>query len=101
MEKTEKNIITALKYYIPIRYWKLNDWKTIVSREEEVEKNIFQYKCSFYKLYFNEKLEPVHYAEQKVIDDEVFYDTSNDNPNIPAYTYLGKLNWDKQHDWGL
>ena len=37
MEKNYKNILTALKFYIPIKYWNLNDWETIIKREEEVE----------------------------------------------------------------
>ena len=66
MEKNYKNILTALKFYIPIKYWNLNDWDTIIKREEEVEENIFEYKCSFYTLYFNEKLEPITYGNQYV-----------------------------------
>ena len=101
MEKTYNNIVTALKYYIPIKYWNLNNWKIIIKREKEVEKNIFKYRCSFYELYFNEKLEPVNYNYQHIIDDEVYYDTSHGNPNIPAYTYLGKVDWYNQNNWGL
>lgn len=101
MEKTKKNILTALKYYIPIKYWKLNDWDTIINREVEVEKNIFQYRCSFYNLYFNEKLEPVTYDKQYVIDNNVYYDKNTKNIGAGTYTLLGKFNWEKQNNWGL
>lgn len=101
MEKTKNNILTALKYYIPIRYWNLNDWNTIINREEEVEKNIFQYRCSFYVLYFNEKVEPVTYGKQYVIDDNVYYDKNTSNIGAGTYTLLGKFKWQNQDNWGL
>lgn len=101
MEKTKKNILTALKYYIPTRYWKLNDWDTIINREEEVEENIFQYRCSFYVLYFNEKVEPVTYGKQYVIDNKVYYDTNTHSFGAGTYTLLGEFDWEKQWNWGL
>ena len=101
MEKTKNNILTALKYYIPIKYWNLNDWNTIINREEEVKKNIFQYRCSFYVLYFNEKVEPVTYGRQYVIDDNVYYDENTLSIGAGTYTLLGKFKWQNQHDWGL
>lgn len=99
MEKNYQNILTALKYYIPIKHWNLNNWDIIIKREEEVEKNIFKYKCSFYDLYFNEKLEPVEYGRQHIIEDKVYYDTSVDG-NALAYLFLGHFNWHEQYDWG-
>ena len=101
MEKTYQNILTALKYYIPTNYWNLNNWKIIINREEEVEKNIFQYRCSFFTLYFNEKVEPITYGKQYVIDGKVYYDRNKNKVGAGTYTYLGKLRWDKQSDWGL
>ena len=102
MEKTHENIVFALKYYIPIRYWNLNDWDIIINREEEIEEGIFKYKCSFFTLYFNDKLEPVTHGKQYVIDDEVYYDMNKEN-NIGAgtYTLLGNVDWYNQFDMGL
>ena len=99
MEKTYENICIALKYYIPRRYWNLNDWDMIIKREEEVEKNVFKYRCSFYELYFNEELEPISYGKQHIIGDKVYYDTSKDGNSL-AYYYLGNVTW-KQLHWGL
>lgn len=101
MEKTYENILTALKYYIPIRYWNLNNWDVIIKREVEVEKNVFMYKCSFYTLYFNEKLEPIEYDRQHIIDGKVYYDTSNENIEPLAYFFLGHWNWFEQRNWGV
>lgn len=101
MEKTYENILTALKYYIPIRYWNLNNWDVIIKREVEVEKNVFMYKCSFYTLYFNEKLEPIEYDRQHIIDGKVYYDTSNENIEPLAYLFLGHWNWFERRNWGV
>ena len=101
MEKTIENIITALKYYIPRKYWNLNNWDIIIKREEEVEKNVFQYKCSFITLYFNEKLEPVEYGKQHIINNQVFYVLNRNSVGAGTYTLLGEVDWYKQYDWGL
>ena len=101
MEKTKENILIALKYYIPNKYWNLNNWDIIINREEEVKTNVFQYKCSFFTLYFNETLEPITYGKQYVIDDKVYYDRNKSNVGAGTYTYLGKVKWYKQSDWGL
>lgn len=101
MEKSYQNILSALKYYIPIKYWGLNNWKKIIHREEEVEKNVFKYKCSFYTLYFNEKVEPITYGKQYVIDNQVYYDTNNDSSiGAGTYTLLGDVDWYSNVDWG-
>lgn len=96
VEKTYQNILTALKYYVPIKYWNLNNWKIIINREEEVEKNVFKYRCSFFTLYFNEKLEPIEYGKQHIIDGLVYYDR---NPK-GMYAMLGSVDWYNQYDWG-
>lgn len=101
MERTKENLIVALKYYIPIKYWNLNDWQTIINREEEVEKNIFQYKCSFFTLYFNEKLEPIEYGKQHIIDNQVYYDLNKYKGGAGTYTLLGSVHWYDEDDWGL
>ena len=100
MEKTYDNILTALKYYIPIKYWSLNDWDIIIKREEEVEKNIFKYECSFYTLYFNEKLEPIVYDNQHIINEKVYYDNTDGGFGL-AYLFLGFVNWSEQSNWGI
>lgn len=101
MEKTKENILVALKYYIPKQYWNLNNWDIIIKREEEVEKNVFKYRCSFFDLYFNEKLEPIEYGRQHIIKNKVYYDTSNGEIKPLAYLFLGFVSWDKQRNWGL
>lgn len=102
MEKTTENIICALKYYIPIKYWNLNKWDTIVKREEKVDEDIYAYKCSFYTLYFNSKLEPVSFGRQHIINNEVFYDTNPiENFGAGTYTPLGDIRWYKINCWGL
>lgn len=101
MDKTKDNILHALKYYVPIKYWNLNDWDIIINREEEVEKNVFQYKCSFFTLYFNQELEPVTYGKQHVIDGQVYYDRNKSNIGAGTYTLLGSVDWYKQINMGL
>lgn len=101
MEKTHENILTALKYYIPIKYWSLNDWDTIINREEEVEKNVFKYKCSFFDLYFNEKLEPITYDKQHVIENKVYYDKNKRKIGAGTYTFIGYVDWYSSKNWGL
>lgn len=100
MEKNYQNILTALKYYIPIRYWNLNNWDIIIKREVEVEKNIFEYRCSFFILYFNEKLEPVEYGNQHIIDGKVYYFDKDDFINR-GDVVLGRVDWYNQNTWGL
>ena len=102
MEKTKKNILIALKYYVPIKYWNLNDWDIIINREEEVEENVFKYKFSFLTLYFNDELEPLTYGKQYVIDDEVYYDLNKDsNLGAGTYTLLGSVDWYRQFNMGV
>ena len=101
MEKTYENILTALKYYIPIKYWNLNNWDIIIKREVEVEKNVFMYKCSFYNLYFNGKLEPIEYDRQHIIEGKVYYDTSDGTVKPLAYLFLGHWNWFERRNWGV
>lgn len=101
MEKTYENILVALKYYIPIKYWNLNNWKIIIYREKEVKKNVFEYKCSFFTLYFNEKLEPVTYGRQYVIDNEVYYDENESDIGAGTYTLLGVVDWSSEVGWGM
>ena len=100
VKKTYENILTALKYYIPTRFWNLNNWDIIIKREEEVEENVFEYRCSFYTLYFNEKLEPIEYGRQHIINDKVYYDNSTGDVPPLAYFYLGKINWYEMREWG-
>lgn len=101
MEKTYENILTALKYYVPVRYWNLNNWDIIIKREEEVEKGVFAYRCSFYVLYFNEKLEPIEYGNQHIIDGKVYYGSDTSGISF-AYEFLGFVEWDNpQFCWGF
>lgn len=101
MEKTYENILCALKYYIPIRHWNLNNWDIIIKREEEVEKNVFKYKCSFFTLYFNEKVEPITYGHQYIIGEKVYYDTTEGRTTALAYYFLGWVSWSEKKGWGL
>lgn len=97
MERTYNNILNALRYYIPIKYWNLNNWDIIIKRGEEIEENVFQYKCSFFILYFNEELEPIEYGKQYIIEDKVYYDTSDEDYDALAYFLLGYVDWYKHY----
>ena len=101
IKKSRQEILTALKFYIPIKYWNLNDWNTIINRCREVEEGIYKFKCSFITLYFDENLKPVTYAKQYVIKDEVYYDLNKHNYGARTYTLLGDVNWENHTDWGL
>ena len=78
--------------------WKRS--RTIIKREEEVEVNVFKYRCSFYELYFNEKLEPIEYGDQHIIDNKVYYFSEKEIVNR-GDTILGYVDWDKRNNWGL
>ena len=66
INKTNEEIEVCLKYYIPNKYWVLNNWKLIIKRCTEVEENIFQFKCSFFDLYFDKDMHPVTYDKMIV-----------------------------------
>ena len=104
INKTKKEIEICLRYYIPNKYWVLNDWDTIIDRCEEVEENIFQFRCSFFSLYFDEDMHPVNYGKMVVCErrnNRVYYDFQKDmefrtEPMIP----LGEYEWENQYNWG-
>lgn len=104
VNKTKEEIETCLKYYIPSKYWNLNDWEMIIKRVEEVEKGIFKFKCSFFNLYFDSDMHPVTYGEMIVCESKdyrVYYDFEKylpyrTEPPIP----LGEYYWENQSDWG-
>lgn len=103
INRTKTEIETCLRYYIPNKYWNLNDWNVIIDRCEEVEEGVFQFRCSFYCLYFDENMYPMTYGNVIVCekkDNYVYYDVEKDlgyrtEPPIP----LGKYYWDKQYSW--
>ena len=105
INKTRKEIEVCLKYYVPNKYWVLNDWDTIITRCTEVDSGVFLFKCSFFDLYFDENMHPVTYDKLIVCeskDNYVYYDVEKYNehrtePPIP----LGKYDWEKQYNWGF
>lgn len=102
MVKNKSRVWTALKYYVPIKNWNLNDWDTIINRYDEVDNGIYRFRCSFMNLYFDENLRPVSYGKQHVIDGKVYYDIDNENSHgAGTYTFLGDVDWEKHNDWGL
>ena len=56
INKTKEEIRICLMYYIPRKYWVLNDWDIIIKRCYEVEDNVFLFKCSFFDLYFDNEI---------------------------------------------
>ena len=104
INKSFDEIKTCLKYYIPNKYWDLNDWSTIIERVEEVEEGIYQFRCSFYTLYFDENMRPVTYGNLIVCEsrnNNVYYDFQkykeySTEPPIP----IGDYDWENATDWG-
>lgn len=104
INKTFKEIETCLKYYIPNKYWVLNDWSIIISRMVEVEEGVFQFKCSFFTLYFDKDMHPLTYGKMIVCEkknNRVYYDFEKNlqyqtEPPIP----LGEYDWEHQYTWG-
>lgn len=104
VNRSKEDIITCLKYYIPIKYWNLNDWDIIVQRCTEVEEGIFQFRCSFFVLYFDNDMNPVTYGKMVVCkrkNNHVYYDFEKNlqfriEPPIP----LGVYDWEKAVNWG-
>lgn len=92
METEVKDLETILKMYVPIEYWKIFDWETIIEREEEVEENIFRYDLFLYKIYLNEDGIPIEYDNQYIIDDEVYLDLNIDSSQgAGTYHYIGDM----------
>lgn len=85
-------LIRRLQRYVPVEYWKIFDWKTIVEREEEVEDGVYGYDLFLYKLYMNEDGMPVEYDNQHIIDDMVFLDLNEDSTQgAGTYNYIGDM----------
>lgn len=104
INKTKDEIKTCLKYYIPNKYWNLNNWDVIIKRCDEVEENVFLFKCSFFDLYFDRDMHPITYGKVIVCESKnnfVYYDvekglTHRTEPPIP----IGAYDWENQNNWG-
>ena len=104
LNRSKEDIKKCLKFYTPNKYWSLNDWDIIIKRCNEVEENIFEFKCSFYTLYFDKDLHPVSYNKMIVCEsknNKVYYDFEKDlkyrtEPPVP----LGAFDWENQYHWG-
>lgn len=88
---SDKITIKTLKNFMPMEYWDIIDWITIVQRKKEVEQGIWCYDCHFIKLYFTDNMKPVTYGKQKVIDDKVYYDMNDSTIGAGTLTYLGDI----------
>ena len=92
METEVKDLETILKMYVPVEYWNIFDWETIIEREKEVEENIFLYDLFLYKIYLNEDGIPIEYENQHIIDDMVFLDMNLDSTQgAGTYDYIGDM----------
>jgi hypothetical protein len=89
----ERLIVNILKNLVPMEYWDLFDWTTVISRCKEVEKGIYCYDCHFLKLYFDERMRPVTYGKQKVVGEKVYYDLNETDYGAGTLTYLGDISY--------
>lgn len=81
-------IMNTLKCCIDAEYWDLFDWQEIINRAEEVDENIYCFDCHFLKVYFNEKMEPVEYKNQKIINGAVYQDLNENKNGAGTYTHI-------------
>lgn len=86
-------IIGELKRYVPPKDYGLNDWRTIISRVEEVKPNVFKYHLHDRDIYLDYELFIVAYDKVHIIKDEVYYDFNTSEENSGTYTYIGKVNY--------
>ena len=92
VNKRLEEMINALQSYVPIEYWNMFDWKTIVNRGEEVADNIYCFDVFLYKLYFNNEMIPVEYNNQHIMDNMVFLDLNEDSSQgAGTYDYIGDM----------
>ena len=91
VNKTTDEIIYTLQHYIPVEYWNIFDWKTIVQRCNVID-DVFCFDVFLYKLYFNKDMKPVNYNEQHVIDGMLFIDENEDSSQgAGTYTYIADV----------
>ena len=104
INKSKDEIKTCLMYYIPRKYWVLNDWDIIIKRCTKIKDNVFLFRCSFFQLYFDSEMHPITYGKMIVCEtknNRVYYNfqeynTYQTEPPIP----LGEYDWENQIDWG-
>ena len=86
-------IINELKKYVSPKDYDLNDWRTIISRVEEVKPNVFKYHTNKMDIYLNYELFVVEYGRMHIINDKVYYDFNTSEDNCGTYTYIGEVNY--------
>ncbi len=86
-------IIGELKKYVSPKDYNLNDWKTIISRVEEVKPNVFKYHLHDRDIFLDYELFIVEYGKVHIIDNKVYYDFNTSDMNSGTYTYIGDVNY--------
>lgn len=88
-EIEEKIMVNIFKNFIPIEYWDLYDWTTIIKRKKKVKDGVWMFDFHILQLYFDDNMQPVTYGKQKVVGDEVYYDLNEHVGGAGTLTYLG------------
>ena len=92
VNKTKKEIIQILQHYVPVEYWNIFDWETIMNRCEICDENVYCFNVFLYKLYFDEDMQPLTYEEQHILDGMLFIDENEDsNQGAGTYTYIADV----------
>lgn len=92
MEIEVKELTEKLKRLVPVEYWNIFDWETIINRRTNIKDNIYCYNLFLYKVYLNNKGTPIEYKNQHIIDGMVFLDLNTDSTQgAGTYNYIGDM----------
>jgi len=70
----ESLIMGKIKRYIPIEYYDLINWPSVLRNVDEVEENVYHYPFHFMDLYLDKDYKPVQYDKCYIIEDKFYYD---------------------------
>ena len=84
-------IVLSLCRFIPSDYREDIDWKTIISRREQIKPNVYKYCINNIDFYLDDELNPVEYGKIHIINNKVYYDFNLTDVKISPYVLFGEL----------
>lgn len=86
-------IMYWLQKLVMTEHHELNNWEAIIIRRTEVAPNIWKYSCNInHNIYLNDNDEPVNFAEQHIIGNDIYYDYNNVDGGCGTFSKIGELN---------
>lgn len=77
ISKTDDEIISVLKYYVPNRWHDLNNWSIILERCKQISSSLFLFKCSYLELFFDKNMVIQEFGNVLIINNKVYYELGN------------------------